>query len=66
MAVDSDYINMCHLGRALIHLSGQIDIYTKLVFFQTRGYVGMGLSIHIWVDPQRHGRDCVTAGCSAV
>ena len=33
MAVDTDDVDMGHLGGALIDLSGQIDIYAKLVFF---------------------------------
>ena len=56
VAVDADHLQVVKLGGAGVDRLGLVDGDAELVLFQAGGDIGVGLGVHVRVDPQRYRR----------
>ena len=55
MAVNADHFNVAERKGSLVLFDGAFDIDAKLALFHPGGDVGMGLRVHIRIDPETDG-----------
>src|SRR5690606_27445797 len=52
MAIEPFDAQACQFAGATVNRWRTLDSYTKFVFFQTGGNIGMSIRVHVWIYPQ--------------